>query len=141
MELVGIGFACIMVLVLATCLYTSCYLATDKWELFNLYVLIDNMLLVSIAASIGFVSFNQFRSDGQWYFYLVAVSFPFDFLLLVGNFRVLMVKGEWTKWRIILYKFTLLVCCIMFFQIGVYFITVDYSYTDGKNSTFDGTVK
>lgn len=29
----------------------------------------------------------------------------------------------------------------MFFEIGVYFITVDYSYTNGLDSTFDGQVK
>ena len=52
-----------------------------------------------------------------------------------------MVKGEWSKWRIIFYKLTLLICCIFFFEIGVYFITVDYSYTKGKNTQFDGQVK
>ena len=43
--------------------------------------------------------------------------------------------------RIIFYKFVLLICCILFFEIGIYFITVDYSYTKGLNLTFDGQVK
>lgn len=137
---IGYLFGAVLIFDVFICLYTSCYLA-DKWEFFNLYVLVDNILLVCIAASIGFVSFNEFRSNGEWYFDLVTIAFPLDFFLLIGNFRVLMVKGEWSKWRIILYKFTLLVCCILFFEIGVYFITVDYSYTNQTNPTFDGQVK
>lgn len=54
---VGYLFGAVMIFDIIVCLYTSCYLA-DKWEFFNLYVLIDNILLVCIAASIGFVSFN-----------------------------------------------------------------------------------
>jgi hypothetical protein len=114
MDGVGGTFGIIMVFDIIVCFCSSCYLV-DKWEFFNLYFLIDNILLVCIAASIGFVSFNEFRSNGEWYFKLVTVAFPVDFFLLAGNFRVLMVKGEWSKWRIILYKFTLLICCILFF--------------------------
>ena len=138
---IGIVFGLIMVIDLITCIGTSCYLVSSKWEMIQLYLLIDNILLVAVAASIGFVSFNDFRSQNTWYFNLVTIAFPLDFFLLVGNFRVLMVKGEWSKWKIILYKCTLLICCIMFFEIGVYFITVDYSYTNGQDTTFDGQVK
>lgn len=138
---IGIVFGLIMVIDIITCIGTSCYLVSSKWEMMQLYLLIDNILLVAVAASIGFVSFNDFRSQNTWYFDLVTIAFPLDFFLLVGNFRVLMVKGEWSKWKIILYKCTLLICCIMFFEIGVYFITVDYSYTNGLDSTFDGQVK
>jgi hypothetical protein len=137
---VGMIFASIMVFDIVVCLYTSCYL-TEKWEMLQLYMLLDNILLVFIAASIGFIGFNNFRSDGSWTFSLISFAFPIDFFFLIGNFRCLMVRGEWSKWRIISYKFSLLVCCIMFFEIGVYFITVDYSYTNRTNTSFDDQVK
>lgn len=139
-DAIGIVFIVIMIFNLIVCFYTSTYL-TDKWEMLQLYLLLDNIMLVTIAASIGFVSFTSFRSTGDWHFIFVAWAFPIDFFLLTGNFRCIMVKGEWTKWRIISYKFALLICCIMFFEIGVYFITVDYSYTNGANLTFDSQVK
>jgi hypothetical protein len=102
---------------------------------------LDNILLVYVAALIGFICFSNFRSDGSWHYDAIAITFPIDFFLIIGNYRVMLVKAEWSKWKIILYKGALLVCCIMFFEIGVYFITVNYSYTGGLDSTFDGQMK
>jgi hypothetical protein len=54
---IGIVFVLILAFDIFICLYTSFYLA-NKWEIIQLYFLIDNIILVGIAASIGFVSFN-----------------------------------------------------------------------------------
>lgn len=109
--------------------------------MFQLYFLLDNMLLVYVAAVIGFISFSNFRSDGAWLYTAIAITFPVDFFLLIGNYRVMLVRAEWSKWKIILSKANLLVCCIMFFQIGVFFISENYSYTNSLDPTFDGQMK
>jgi hypothetical protein len=66
---------------------------------------------------------------------------PISFFFFVGNFRVCVRFSDWKKWRIIPFKFSLMVGAICFFEIGAYFMTVNYSYSGGENTALDSKVK
>jgi len=56
---------------------------------------------------------------------------PVSFFFFVGNFRVCLKFADWNRVQIIVYKIAILSGAVCFFQIGAYFMAVDYSYTKG----------
>jgi hypothetical protein len=61
---------------------------------------------------------------------LLMVMIPVSFFFFVGNFRVCLKFADWNR-EIIVYKIAILCGAVCFFQIGAYFMAVDYSYTKG----------
>ena len=54
--------------------------------------------------------------------------------------RALLVTLDWSKWQLIVFKLHLMINCLMFFVSGVYFIYVDFTYTNHKIPSFDNKV-
>jgi hypothetical protein len=129
--------ACTLVITLVT----TRSLCTDAWKVFNLYVLLDNIFLTQVASSFGFIGFLLVIYTGNWFEVVSMVAFPLEMVFFVGNFRVMMLLVKWSKWRVILYKLILLADSALFFEIGAYYLSVNYYYTGGADSTLDGQVK
>jgi hypothetical protein len=53
----------------------------------------------------------------------------------------MMLHVKWSKWRVILFKLVLLADSAVFFEIGAYYMSVDFQYTGGANKELDGKVK
>lgn len=53
----------------------------------------------------------------------------------------MMVDVQWPKWKVILFKIVLLADAAAFFQIGSYYMSTNYKYTNGDDSDLDGQVK
>jgi hypothetical protein len=90
-------------------------LAKDKWEILHLYVLLDNIFLAQVASAIGFISLLLVTFTGEWYQMSVLISFPFEVIFFVGNFRVMMLRVQWSKMRVIFFKIILLADAALFF--------------------------
>lgn len=108
-------------------------LCKDKWKIFNLYILLDNIFLAQVASSFGFIGFLLVIYYGYWYQVITMVAFPLEIIFFVGNFRVMMLHVKWSKWRVILFKLVLLADSAVFFEIGAYYMSVDFQYTGGSN--------
>ena len=54
--------------------------------------------------------------------------------------RVLLVTLDWSKWQLIVFKLHIMMNCLSFFVSGVYFIYVDFTYTDCKLASLDNKV-
>lgn len=54
--------------------------------------------------------------------------------------RVMLVHMNWSKWKLIIFKLHAMMNCLMFFICGVYFILVDFSYTQHMLKSFDDKV-
>jgi hypothetical protein len=71
----------------------------------------------------------------------MIVMIPISFFFFVGNFRVCIRYADWNSAQIIIYKLAILVGAVCFFQIGAYFMAVDYSYTQGQLEELDSKIK
>ena len=122
-------------------LVTTYSLCRDPWKVFNLYVLLDNIFLTQVASAFGFIGFLLVIYTENWYEVVSMVAFPLEMVFFVGNFRVMMLLVKWSKWRVILFKLILLADSALFFEIGAYYLSVNFYYTGGVNPTLDGQVK
>jgi hypothetical protein len=52
-----------------------------------------------------------------------------------------MLHVKWPKWRVILFKLVLLADSAVIFEIGAYYMSVDYLYTKGEDPQLDGQIK
>jgi hypothetical protein len=84
-----------------------------------------------VASSFGFIGFLLVIYTDNWYEMVSMVAFPLEMVFFVGNFRVMMLIVKWSKWRVILYKLILLADSALFFEIGAYYLSVNYYYTGG----------
>lgn len=134
----SIGILLTTIVVTITTTYRLC---KDPWKIFNLYVLLDNIFLTQVASSFGFIGFLLVIYSGNWYEVMSMIAFPLEMVFFVGNFRVMMLMVKWSKWRVILYKLILLADSALFFEIGAYYLSVNFLYTGGVDSTLDGQVK
>lgn len=133
---IALAFSTICISLLST--YRLC---KDKWKIFNLYILLDNIFLTEVASCFGFIGFLLLINDGYWYQTITMLAFPLEIVFFVGNFRILMLQVRWSKWRVILFKLVLLADSAVFFEIGAYYMSNDYKYTGGSNTDLDGKIK
>ena len=71
-----------------------------------------------------------------WFQTLITISFPFLAIFMTGYMRVAVVYFRWKKWQIIVYKIMLITCGMIFFFIGVRFMSGNYRITGGKLAEF-----
>lgn len=131
----------ILVVTICISMITTYNLCKDKWKIFNLYFLLDNIFLAQVASSFGFVGFLLVIYNNYWYQIITMMAFPIEIIFFVGNFRIMMLIVKWSKWKVILFKFVLLADSAVFFQIGAYYMSVNYQYTNGRLPELDGKVK
>jgi hypothetical protein len=106
-----------------------------------MYFLLDNIFLTEVAGCYGFVGFLLVIYTGKWYQAATMICFPIEILFFVGNFRMLMLTVNWSKWRIILYKLVLLADSAVFFEIGAYYMIINFQYSMGVDPNLDSTVQ
>jgi len=53
----------------------------------------------------------------------------------------MMLIVKWSRWKVILFKLVLLADSAVFFQIGAYYMSANYQYTNGTLPELDGKVK
>lgn len=137
------GYMSIVIALSTVCisLLSTYNLCKNKWKIFNLYVLLDNIFLTQVASCFGFIGFLLLIYDDYWYQVITMLAFPLEIIFFVGNFRILMLQVKWSKWRIILFKLVLLADSAVFFEIGAYYMSNDYRYTAGADSDLDSKIK
>jgi len=119
---------------------TFFYITTLK-NIFQLFSLIDTIMVVTFAASIAFVNLILlFDKTDDWYWTMIEASFSISLVFYSTMVRVLLVHLDWSKWSLIVFKVHILINSMMFFLSGVYFIWVDFTYTYHKLPAFDSKV-
>jgi hypothetical protein len=113
----------------------------DLKEMFLLYTLFDNILVAEIAAEIGLVGSLLITSGGKLEDHLLMAMVPISFFFFVGNFRVCIRHADWKRYQIIVYKLSILMGAVCFFEIGAYFMAVGYSFTNKANEDLDNKIK
>jgi hypothetical protein len=131
----------ILIVTICVSMITTYNLCKDKWKVFNLYLLLDNIFLTQVGSSFGFVGFLLVLYQGNWYQMITMMAFPIEILFFVGNFRIMMLSVKWSKWKVILFKLVLLADSAVFFLIGSHYMSVNYQYTGGASADLDGKVK
>ena len=131
----------ILMVTICVSMITTYNLCRDKWKIFNLYLLLDNIFLAQVASSFGFVGFLLVLYKENWYQMITMIAFPIEILFFVGNFRIMMLSVQWSRWKVILFKLVLLADSAVFFEIGAYYMSVNYQYTGGSSPDLDGKVK
>lgn len=131
----------IMLVTIIITTFTTYSLCKDFWKVFNLYILLDNIFLTQVASSFGFIGFLLVLYEGHWYQVISMLAFPVEILFYVGNFRIMMLTVKWSKWRVILFKLIMLADSAVFFEIGAYYMSANFQYSGGSNTTLDGKVK
>ena len=71
-------------------------------DLYKLYFLIDNVLLVVIASIITYAFLNYQKPIPN--IMGAIVCYPMLLFFLCGNGRVMLVFCEWQSWQVVLYK-------------------------------------
>jgi hypothetical protein len=129
-KLKGIMIACFTFGGLITAIVSNLMIAPWR-QVLKLYVLVDSLVPVLIATIIGFYSILNFLSVGAWYNYVYAIAFPTWVVYFAGNLRVMVAYSKCSRWEIIIFKLTLLICGLVFFYIGFTFMRGGYKITRG----------
>ena len=90
-------------------------------DLYKLYFLIDNVLLVVIASIITYAFLNYQKPIPN--IMGAIVSYPILLFFLCGNGRVMLVFCEWQSWQVVLYKSIKLIGSTFFLIYGCYVLT------------------
>lgn len=72
------GYMSISILIVTICVstITTYNLCRDKWKIFNLYLLLDNIFLAQVASAFGFVGFLLVLYKQNWYQMITMMAFP-----------------------------------------------------------------
>ena len=109
---------------LLTAVISNLFMTTWK-EVVKLYLILDSVVPVLIAAGIGFFAVWDFLNKGTWYHLCYAISFPLWIVYMVGTLRVMIAYCNWSRWEIVLYKLLVLFAGLINFYVG-------YEYMNGK---------
>ena len=90
-------------------------------DLYKLYFLIDNVLLVMMASAITYVFLNYYKQIPNIMGSMIC--YPILLFFLTGNGRVMLVFCEWKSWQVVLYKSIKLIGSTFFLIYGCYVLT------------------
>jgi hypothetical protein len=89
-------------------------------EMFKLYFLLDNVVLVELASDITYVFLN-YRKEVDYI--MGAIScYPILLFFLCGNGRVMLTYCDWKPWQVIFYKSLKLLGSTYFLVYGCYLL-------------------
>lgn len=73
----GIMSIVVMLCIILVSVITTLSLTKDKWKIFNLYILLDNIFLVQVASAFGFVGFVLvIYTPGNLMQLITMIAFP-----------------------------------------------------------------
>jgi len=131
----------VMIGMISVSLISTYHMRPDLGKVLQMYTLVDNIFLMQIVSSFGFIGFLMVISDGKWYHIVSMIAFPLEIIFFIGNFRVLLLYVRWTKLQMVIYKIILMAGAVLFFQIGALYMDADFSYSGGTDPVLDGAVK
>lgn len=112
-----IVMTCVRCLVFIT---SSLLLIGLSKEVFKLYFLLDNVVLVEIASDITY-AFLNYRKEVN-YIMGAITCYPILLFFLCGNGRVMLAYCDWKPWQVIFYKSLKLVGSTYFLVYGCYLL-------------------
>lgn len=97
-------------------LIASCSIAKDKAEVFYLYFLMDNTLIILLFTLLAWNFLAVIILAGQLdgIAILALVFFSLSYFMFVGNFRIFIVRYKWSKCEVILTKLIIIVGAMVF---------------------------
>lgn len=120
------------------------YKICKNWKvLLRLYFMVDKVLLAALLEYIGVMSFILiFLPYTPLYilYYALTGLYPIVWFLYIGNFRVLIIYCNWSKWQVIAYKMTLLIGSTSYFVLGVYYLVGNLRFTKGLAPDLDDKI-
>jgi hypothetical protein len=104
----------------------------------RLTFIIDTIMVVTLAAAVAFLNLMFiFDDDDDWFWTVLEAGFITELVFYSTMTRVLLVHMKWSKWRIIAIKISSMINSLMFFTSGVYYIYIDFTYTQHMLPSFD----
>ena len=100
-------------------------------EVLKMYVIFDSILPVVSFAMIAFIAILNFLTTGEWYEVFYYVAFPIWFVYMSGYLRVSIKYSYWSKWEVIFYKSSVLICGLIMFYTGFKYMNGAYKFTSG----------
>ena len=116
----------------------SCKYSQSKWQMFQIYILLDNILVALIAGMVGYIGvvflFYSAILDAIIITEMACVSIVL--ITFAGSFRVLLANCQFKRYQVIVSKLSLILGCIGFLILGAYFMSTDLP-SDDSNSNQD----
>lgn len=117
------------------------YKMCQNWSvLLRLFFMVDKVLLAAILEYIGVMTFIMIfipYTPIYLLYYMLIVFYPIIWLLYIGNFRVLIIYCDWSKWQVLAYKMTLLIGSTSYFILGVHYLVGNLRFTKGLAPELD----
>lgn len=107
----------------------SCKVAPSKKAAFCLYFLLDNLILVNLAALIGFIGMITVlvaKFNVETYIFVVLLGITW--FMYTGNFRVTFAYVKWKKYQVIWGKLGLLFASLVYLAIATYFMRFSFNF-------------
>lgn len=101
----------------------SCKMTETKWEMFQLYILLDNIFVALAAALVGFVGMLNIIFGNMEPIYLVLmIILCLSYTFFTGSYRVILAKCKFPRYQVIAAKIFLLVDCLAFLILATYYM-------------------
>lgn len=120
---------------------TSVYLLRDVKQFFLIYFMLDPLMLITVCliATYIFPYIAMDRVNATEI--LEEIGYFICNIVLVGNYRVILLHMSWTVPRVIGYKLVKLGSILFYLIFGTYYVLGDISYSKNANEEMDGKVQ
>ena len=114
----------------------SCKYSQSKWQMFQLYIILDNILIALITAIVGYVGIVLLLYSAIMNNLIITeiVCLCFVFVTYTGNYRVILANCSFTKSKLIISKVSLLLGCAGYLILGAYFMSVNLPDQDTNSN-------
>lgn len=116
-------------------LINSCIIAPTKKAAFCLYFLLDNLVLLTLAAEVGFVGMLSIIIPNiDAITIVIIIVMGCTWFVYVGNYRLIFAFTKWVKWQVIVGKVCLILASLIFLGIATFFMRFDFDFGTGVSS-------
>ena len=116
-------------------LLNTCLIAPSKKAAFCLYFLLDNLILVNLAALVGFIGMLTIimpTFDAISFIFMVLLGT--NWIMYTGNFRVIFAYVKWNRCQVIWGKLFLILSSLVYLGIATYFMRFQFDFGPGIDS-------
>ena len=116
-------------------LINSCIIAPSKKVALCLYLLLDNLVLLDLAALVGFIGMItiiivEIDAIAVVIIFVMGVTW----FMYTGHYRVMFACTKWVRWQVIVSKICLILTSLIFLGIATFFMRFDFNFGDGVNT-------
>ena len=144
-DVIAIFVACFTtsIFTLIVFIWNSCYLCKSLKDALLLYFLVDNSFVILVFTLVSWNFYVLVMAQGVMAALdIVALVFVnISFWMFVGNFRILILRYEWSKSEVITTKLLFVVGTVAYVGIACYFMYYQGAEYNFISSTFAGQVK